>query len=175
MTVPRTLHGDRRHYARGCRCTRCRAANAAYVRTRRAGALYPDPAELVDASPAEAHLMVLRGQGVGYRQAAKLAGLDESLVVKIRKGLKNPIRADTLARILGVPAVLAHGQTVTGWRTWRLLHSLRGEEFPAGRLARMLGNRTPKLQIRRRRVRVKTALKVRALYRRVNDVDHDRA
>lgn len=168
--MTRARCGDRRAYRNGCRCLQCRAANAAYVQSRRAGQLYPDPMELVDARPAELHLLTLRGQGVGYRQAAKLAGLDESLVVKIRTGRKTQIRADTLSRILGIPAVLAHGQTVTGWRTQRLLSSLEGEGFQKGRIARMLGNRQAKLPLRQKqRIRVRSALKVRVLWNRVND------
>lgn len=36
-------HGTRRRYTRGCRCTECRAANAAYDRALRARAGLPDP------------------------------------------------------------------------------------------------------------------------------------
>ena len=38
-------HGSRARYKAGCRCDACRAANAAYQRTRReAGRIAPDPA-----------------------------------------------------------------------------------------------------------------------------------
>ncbi|WP_193117065.1 hypothetical protein [Brachybacterium tyrofermentans] len=36
-------HGTRRRYGRGCRCTPCRDANAAYGRELRARAGLPDP------------------------------------------------------------------------------------------------------------------------------------
>ena len=151
----------------------CRAANAAYVRQRRAGSVYPNPAELVDAVLAEMHLSKLKAQGVGYRQAANLAGLSPQLVADVRSGRKTRIRADTNARILNIPAVLAHGQVVTGWRTWRLLDSLKREGFTQTRIARHLGASAPQLQIQRRHIRVRTALRVRVLYRRINDVDAD--
>lgn len=161
-------HGDRRTYkALRCRCLPCRAANATYVRSRRAGVLYPDPSERVDAVLAELHLTKLKGQGVGVRQAAKLAGLGDRLIALVRSGQKTQIRADTQARILAIPAILAHGQTVMGWRTWRLIDSLKREEIPEGDIATRLGC-GPRLRIRRRKVRVLTALKVRALYRHVN-------
>lgn len=173
-------HGDRRTYRRGCRCLPCRAANAAYERCRRAGDLLPDPAEMVDAVFAEMHLTALRGQGVGYRQAARLAGLCDRLVSDIRSGRRTRIRADTQTRILGVRPVLAHGQSITGWRSWRLIDSLKREEFTQGAIAQMLGNRHPSLQLGKKRMRVRSALRVRAVWnRQVNDEEapegrHDR-
>lgn len=167
MTHP---HGTRGRYRQSCRCLPCRAANATYVQARRSAVLYPDPAELVDAVYAVMHLMRLRTQGVGYRQAARLAGVSERLIADVRAGRLLKVRADTLTRIYSVQPILAHGQTVMGWRTWRLLDSLEREGFERQELARRLGHASPRLQIQRKRLRVRTALKVRVLYGRINNV-----
>lgn len=163
-------HGTRASYRRGCRCLQCRAANANYER-RRQIISYPDPAELVDAELAVLHLEALRAQGVGYRQAAKLAGVSPQLVSEIRGGQRLLVRADIASRILGMPAVLAHGQRVTAWRTWRFLDSLKREGFPKGELARRLGLQSPQLQLHSRHVRVKNALRVKRLWQRIMSED----
>lgn len=156
-------HGVRATYRRGCRCLLCRCANADYERSRRIQS-YPDPGELVDAAGAIAHLTALRTHGIGYRQAAKLAGLSPQLVLEIRDGRRETIRADIATRILGVPFILAHGQRVTAWRTWRLLGSLFGEGYERQVIAKKLGLRSPQLQLHPRHVRVKNALRVRRLW-----------
>jgi hypothetical protein len=161
-------HADVRSYRQGCRCTACRVAHAAYRRDRRQGCQFPDPSEHVDALPARQHLAMLRAQGVGYRQAAHLAHVSEPRILNIRTGALSHIRADTQTRILSVRAILAHGQTVTGWRTWRLLDSLKREGYTQGRIAHLLEHQAGQLQIGRKHCTVKTALHVRALYRYLN-------
>jgi hypothetical protein len=71
--------------------------------------LGPQPGELVDTTHVVLHLVALRGQGVGYRQAAKLAGLCPSVVLDIRSGRRTLVRADITARLLAVRLILAHG------------------------------------------------------------------
>lgn len=130
--------------------------------------LGPDPAELVDAKPAELRLFSLKAVGVGYRQVAKLTRLSPQVILEIRDGRRAQIRADIACRIMACQAILAHGQTVTGWRTWRLIDSLERDGFTRGDIAQRLGASTPQLQIERRRIRVRTALKVRTLHQRIN-------
>jgi hypothetical protein len=152
----------------------CRAANARYVAALRAqAAIYPDPRERVDAGPARAYLAQLRALGVGYRRAAQLAGLDPAVVNDIRMGRKDPIRADTSARILGIRPALAHGQAVPSWRTWRFLDSLRGEGFTKAEIARRLGLRGARIQFKRvgGKVRVDNALKVKGLWKFLMEED----
>jgi hypothetical protein len=163
-------HGSRRTYRRGCKCTTCRAANAAYVQTRRL-LLGPDPAELVPTQPVLLRLMELRYQGVGYRQVAKLSGLCFQLVLDIRLGRKTRVRADMATRLLSVPAVLAHGTHVTGWRTWRLIDSLKRDGFTQRRVAFQLGLRGRNLNLHHRHITVRNALRVRLLYARVHEGD----
>lgn len=165
-------HGSRRSYQLlRCRCVRCRAANADYVRSRR-GDFLPDPAELVDAKPAAAHLETLKAQGVGYRQAGTLAGLDQGLIKEIRSGQRRQIRADTSTRILGIRGALAPGQRVLSWRTLRFLDSLTREGFHKSDLAQKLGLRDRYLRLQtRRHIRVRNACKVRNLWTLIMNED----
>jgi hypothetical protein len=56
----------------------------------------------VTISQARAHLVELQAAGVGYRQAAKLAGVSVQTVRHIRAGKPRAVKPDTLAAILGV-------------------------------------------------------------------------
>jgi hypothetical protein len=161
-------HGEMRTYRRGCRCLPCKAASANYKRDRRSICLFPDPAELLPAAGAELYLAELRARGVGYRQAAQLAGLSDRFILDVRAGKVPTLRADTLTRILAIRPALAHGQHVMGWRTARLINSLEREGYTRGRIARALGRQSPRLQIGRRKCTVKNALRVRTLYRHIN-------
>lgn len=179
-------HGDRRTYRRGCRCLLCRAANAAYEAARAAGKVGHAP-DLVSADKAREHLRCLRAKGVGYRQAARLAGLSPQLVAHVRAGRVDRIRADTALRILAVKPALARGQVVPAWRTWLLLDSLLREGYTRAALGFRLGCRGGHLRIAgklkrpatagpdvsppRRNVRVKTALKVRRLWHAITEDD----
>lgn len=173
------IHGTRQYYrSRRCRCTPCRAANAAYESSRRVQ--QPNTAEVVDARESSLHLTRLRGQGVGYRQAARLAGLSDTLVSDVRAGRLTHILASTAQRILAVRAILAHGQTVTGWRTARLLDSLQREGYRNGEILRRLGARRLPGQLdtpsegepaHHQRVRVRSALRVRLLWQAITEED----
>jgi hypothetical protein len=169
-------HGELASYRRGCRCVPCKAASARYraeLRRKGAACVYPDPSEQLPAARAELRLAELRARGVGYRQAARLAGLSDRFVLEVRAGKVATVRADTMSRILAIPFALAHGQHVMGWRTARLLDSLEREGYTKTRIAHALGRRSRSLQIGRRRCTVKNALRVRTLWNRVNEDAHD--
>jgi len=174
-------HGRRRTYQRGCRCTPCRAANAAYVQAGRLGTRKPRP-PLVSAKDAKAHLKHLQAQGVGHRQAARLCGLSSRLIREVRSGDRKTITADLRGRILDIPPILARGATITGWRTWRLIDSLHREGFTFRALAARLhastlpgrprpgapDRRTGVIRNHHQPVRVRSALRVRALWTQIN-------
>jgi hypothetical protein len=164
-------HGARAAYQRGCRCLPCRVANAAYQRQRRAS--LDDAVALVSSAAAVDHLAQLALLGVGYRQAARLSGLSIAEIRVVRKGRRAYVRADTAARILSVRPVLAPGQRVSAWPTWRLIHSLTREGFTLGALATRLGLHTPHLQFDHTQVTVRNALRVRRLYELVNLEDEE--
>jgi hypothetical protein len=157
--------GQRSTYRRGCRCLRCRAANANYERVRRAAET--ELRALVSATDAAAYLLSLKARGVGYRQAAKLSGLSLTEIREVRAGARQWILPETEAAILTIRPVLALGQHVSAWPTWRLIHSLESEGFTLGSLARRLGLQSGQLQIDHHRVTVKNALMVRHFHARV--------
>lgn len=157
-----TMHGTRLTYQRGCRCLPCRAANAIYFRGYRERS--DSPALLVSARDAAAHLAGLAELGVGYRQAAQLSGLSVAEIRTVRNGRRTVIRPETEAAILAVRPVLAHGQKVQAWPTWRLIQSLGREGYTLGSLARFMGLQSEQLQLDHGRVTVRNALVVRKLH-----------
>lgn len=158
----RPLHGHA-GYLRGCRCRACRLAYGA------AGVARRPRGPLVLAAAARAHLEALRGLGVGRDRAAALAGLSIKRIADIRAGRVGRIRLETEARILAVRPSLARGQAVPAWHTWRQIRALESEGLTRADLARRLGFRKAALQFDHRSVRVRTALRVRALYERITD------
>jgi hypothetical protein len=118
----------------------------------------------VDAGPARAHLVQLAALGVGYRRAAQLAGVAVSTIRRIRAGRVTTIKARIAARIIATAASLARGCAVTGTRTWRFVDSLLREGFSRRALAIRLGHRAQQLSLSHRRVRVRSALRLEALY-----------
>lgn len=94
----RQPHGTRARYVKlGCRCSRCRAANAAYWRTWRRR-----PPAAVPAGPVREHLDWLAEHGIGARQVAERSGVDRSLVRQIRSGRRRSIAVATAERLLDV-------------------------------------------------------------------------
>lgn len=156
--------GVRATYKRGCRCLRCRVANAQYVRIRRVN---PASVALVSAVPVVEHLAKLAELGVGHRQASRLSGVSVSEIRKIRSGRRPALKPETAGRLLAIRVVLAPGQRVKAWPTWRLIHSLQTEGYTLGSLAMHLGLRSAQLQLDHGRVTVRNAVLVRKLHARL--------
>jgi hypothetical protein len=154
-------HGSRPSYVAGCRCTPCRAGNAATVAAYR-----QQPAPLLDAGPILAHLHQLHALGLGARQIARLAGLGAQVIRRLTTGQQTRLRAATAAALLGVRPTLARGARVPGTRTWRFVDSLEREGFTRRQVAFALGAKSQQLQLQRR-VTVATALKVATVYARL--------
>lgn len=161
-------HGTQASYRKGCKCVGCRSAHAQLrAHLRRVGA-QPHHA-LVDAVPAQVHLVELAAKGVGYRQAAALAGVSPALVRAIRAGRIHRIRRSTEAKLLGVRPRLALGARVPSWPIRRTVLAIEAEGYSRAEIGQRLGLRTPEPAFDTPTVTVETALKVRALYRQVND------
>jgi hypothetical protein len=154
-------HGTRRAYVAGCRCTKCRAGNAAAVAAYRR-----QPAPLVPAAPVVSHLQQLHALGLGARQIARLASLGAQVITRLLTGRQTRLRAETAAKLAAVRPTLAHGATVPGTKTWRFVDSLEREGYTRRQIAFALGAQSQQLQLRRR-VTVATALKVATVYARL--------
>jgi hypothetical protein len=149
-----TEHGTRATYRHGCRCLRCRAANAAYRPSA--------PIVLVSADAARAYLLALKAKGIGARQVAALSGVSIAQVRRVRAGEVTQIRPATASRLLAVKPIPAAGVLVPSWPCRRLLDGLKREGFTRTDLAKRF--RIPQRTPPGAKVRVGTALKVRAVY-----------
>jgi hypothetical protein len=160
-------HGMRARYVTGCRCEPCREANRAYARLRgkmnRAG----EWNGLVDAAHVRAHLELLSAAGVGYKTVADVAGVAKTVLAEVRVGKKTRVRAQTEKAVLAVgPDTLTDAKLVPARPTWKLLRALmEQEDWSRAELARRLGYKVGALQINRRRVTAKTAMRVERFYR----------
>lgn len=123
---------------------------------------------LVDASRALNHIRQLSRQGIGYKAVAAAASVATSVVGRIRSGDRTRIRASTERRILAVDrAAVSDGSMVAAGPTWERIRWLLSEGFTRGAIAqRALGNKRAALQLRRRRIRAVTAMKIERFYRR---------
>lgn len=161
-------HGVRLRYMAGCRCLKCRMANANYETARARARADGDWNGIVDAAPAREHIKRLSRQGVGYKLVAAAASLPSSIVFGIRTGRRTRARARTVKKILAVtPACRGDAALVSAKETWRLIGLLLAEGYTKGQLARLLGSQSPRLQLNKRRVTARTAAKVQRLYRRL--------
>lgn len=97
-------HGTRSCYVSGCRQPECCEANREYFRdyyriSRTYYGLTPD----VDPTRTERHIQQLRGQGMGYREIARAAGVRKDTIRKIANGERaRGVRPDTERKILAV-------------------------------------------------------------------------
>lgn len=160
-------HGTRLRYLAGCKCVQCRAANSRYETHRLRERAKGRGNGIVPAAPARAHVAALGAKGMGYKRVAAAARVAVSVVALISSGRKTHIRQQTERRILGVRWQPALGARLDAGPTWVLLRELIAAGYPKVRLARWMGQRGPGLQVSRRQVSVRTALKVRALHRRL--------
>lgn len=161
-------HGTRLKYLGGCRCLPCRAANARYeshrIHARRNG----DWNGIVSAGRARRHLLALSRAGVGRRTVAEISGVPQSTVHQIRTGRRCHIRARTQRRIFLVDSrAMNEARLVPADRAWRMISRLLDEGFSKAEIARRLGYRFPALQLNRRRITARTAVKVERFYRRI--------
>jgi hypothetical protein len=153
----------------GCKCFKCRRANSDYERMRKAARLAGDWNGIVPAAAARAHLMKLARAGVGRRAVGDVTDLSDSILHEIRKRRRLYIRARTERKILAVtPATARSDQAkVPAGRTWRLLGQLINEGYSKAAIARLLGYRSPALQLRRDRITARNEQRVIALHRRL--------
>lgn len=165
----RRPHGDRLRYMAGCRCLPCRAANSRYESGRQAARKGGDWNGLVSAKRARAHILKLSRQGVGRRAIAEASDVGATVIFQIRSGKKLRIRKRTEKKILSVTAAaVAGGALVPAERTLRLINRLiQVEGFTKAEIARRLGYKTEKLQIKPGLICARTAVAIERLYRRL--------
>lgn len=153
-------------YKVGCRCFRCKLANADYARERAAAIRRGEWNGLIDVAPIREHLLKLRAQGLGVRQVADIAGLNVTSLRRVRQGKSRRMRADTVARVLAVraePQVLADGQCIDAGPTKKLLAKLLDGGYTRTWIADQLGMAGHRLQVYDR-ITVRNAGRIQRLY-----------
>jgi hypothetical protein len=120
----------------------------------------------IDATPARRHLRKLARAGVGIVIAAECARVNLSIARGIRNGSRRRALASTICRICAVtPDCRADCAWVPAADTWNLITELLEEGYTKAALSRMMGHRHRGLQISKSLVRVRTAAKIRRIYR----------
>ena len=170
-------HGTRVAYvADGCRCTPCRAANRAAERRRTAALSVGCWRPYFDPGPARARLKLLRENGVGLDQIAKLSKTPRSTIRRLLRGPEfspRRIRPETADRLMAVrpsPEHVAPRSQVDAGETRCRIEILVEAGHSIPELARALGKSSVSLRrtLDRRTVTAQTALSVGNLYDRIH-------
>lgn len=143
-------HGTVSRYHRGCHCTDCRGAIAAYARDhvrRRAMARWgAAPPTYVDPAPVREHIETLRALGLGTREIARRAHVGRYTVERIigvatgEHGPSTRIRPETATAILAVRADrLADRALIDATGSMRRLRALVALGWPQQQLADRIG------------------------------------
>jgi hypothetical protein len=146
--VAEHVHGTHACYVLDrCRCLPCAAANSQYENDRSRRIAYGRGA-YVDAGPARAHVLALRGQGMGLKQVAKVSGVPHGGLWKLvygGPGQRPPsrrIRAATEQRLLAVRAeisTLAGGAIVDATGTHRRVQALVAVGWSQSKISARIG------------------------------------
>jgi hypothetical protein len=162
-------HGTRSSYVKGCRCNKCRAANAEYIRSRRRVRSGPkENEEVVDATQARQFLQSLSEHGIGRNSVHKASGVGNRLIWNITSGKTKRILRSTEERLLAIKTqeALPRGAIVDSEITLQQIDALVREGFTRGDIADRLHRFSNRLRIgEKNKVRVSSALRINKLYR----------
>ncbi len=99
-------HGHKMRYMAGCRCWRCRAANAAYEQRLNENRRLYGPNDLVSTDRVRQHLKYLQQFGMGHKTVAKHARMAKTVLAEILWYGKKQMRRRSEARVLAVQPTL---------------------------------------------------------------------
>lgn len=162
-----------------CKCADCTEAHRVYASNRRKQVAYGRWNPFVDAEPVREHVEALKRSGLGRRQIAGHAGVDQCVIYRLDRGLpgRSPtqrMRQATADKILAVTPgleAMAGAALVDALGTHRRLQALVAVGWPIAELARRLGTLPANMSslMRRRRVLAAKARAVRDLYEELWD------
>ncbi|WP_331763210.1 hypothetical protein OG571_47650 (plasmid) [Streptomyces sp. NBC_01369] len=159
-----------------CRCYRCSFACSEYNRNRERAILYGTWQPYVDAEPVRDHVRVLLEFGMGWKQAAAVAGLAQTVVARLMYGQpkrgvapSRGVRSKTASALLAVEPTLqnlAPSACIDGTGTRRRLQALVVAGWPQSRIGERMALTPGNFGrvIRAPRVTVRMALAVMAVY-----------
>ncbi|TAM78193.1 hypothetical protein EPN44_01390 [bacterium] len=133
----------------------------------------PRPAnQLIDTKAVIRHCVWLKTVGVGLRTVSVRSGVSRGVLCRILSGDIRKTRRGTADKILAIgPSDRPGAAFIDAAETWRLLEDLIALGYRRGWIAQQLGARRPALQLRRDRITVTTARKVRRLYLEISRRD----
>lgn len=169
ITMKSLLHGTKSQYCRGCRCMKCKRANAQYTQERRK-TISDGPADpLVDATTTQEYLQYLSAEGIGTRAVHECTDIARHILVEIATGRRRRIRRSTQQRILKVTAdAVADGARVNPELAQMQIEELMQEgDFSAAELARRLGISEKLYPMKSRKMRASTVAKINRFYRQI--------
>ena len=144
-------HGTRVAYVKDrCRCEDCTTASRVAEQKRRRARLYGIDAGLTDAQPVRDHLAVLSEAGIGYKRAAKLAGVSVTAVQTVLyhhpdrpdAGPASRVKRETAEKILAVEPsldILGDGALVPSRGTARRVQALVARGWSQEKIAAHAG------------------------------------
>jgi len=160
-------HSTRSTYQAGCRCTKCRGAHARAAKRYRQ---QTGTDSLVPIAASQAHVRWLK---VNSKAISKVTGIHNSVIDKIRYGLRKYARRSTEKKILALTredvAAAQPALLVPAEETKQLLLDLRASGFTGREIARKAGVRCGQLAIRAERVRAWNAKRIEGLYRKMGE------
>lgn len=160
-------HGTRLKYMSGCKCLDCKAANSQYERERKKARKEGKWNGIISAKKARSHIKRLSKKGIGYKTIADVAGLAASTLFKIKSGERLYLRAENERRILSVDETcLADSAVISAKESWKKLEWIFAQGLTEQEIAKRLGYKTERLQIKEN-ILASTALKIERLYNRI--------
>jgi hypothetical protein len=172
-------HGHKMRYMAGCRCWRCRAANAAYEHKLEQNRLLYGPNDLVPTDPVRRHLRHLQQFGMGHKTVAKHARLGKTVLAEILWYGKQRMRRRAAARVLAVQPTLdtlPRNVKIQATETVAKIRQLVCWGYPKSLINRDgLGLHSVGLQVhalcgKTGTVAVKTAVKIRDFFTKVETI-----
>jgi hypothetical protein len=174
-------HGHKMRYMAGCRCWRCRAGNAAYERQLNEKRRLFGPNDLVSTDRVRQHLRYLQQFGMGHKTVAKHALTGKTVLAEILWYSKKQMRRRNEARVLAVQPTLdtlPRNVRIPATETVAKIRQLVLWGYPKALINRDgLGLHTGGMQIHALRgrtatVSVKTAVKVRDFFAKIEAIRH---
>jgi hypothetical protein len=172
-------HGHKMRYMAGCRCWRCRAANTAYEQQLNENRLRYGPNDLVTTDRVRQHLKFLQQFGMGHKTVAKHARVGKTVLAEILWYGKQQMRRRSETRVLAVQPTLdtlPRNRNVPASETVAKIRQLVRWGYPKALVNRDalgldgFGLQIPSLEGKTSTVTVKTAVKIRDYFARIEAI-----